>query len=92
MGTAFCKAVTRVKEPCALRLGYKELGTFDGWVAATKNQCGEQEFSDLIKEPERKQEKKNLCILARVWNSFSVQKKDFRLEDGRIQLVATRTT
>lgn len=58
MGTAFCKAVTRVKEPCALRLGYKELGTFDGWVAATKNQCGEQEFSDLIKEPERKQEKK----------------------------------
>lgn len=62
MGTAFCKAVTRVKEPCALRLGYKELGTFDGWVAATKNQCGEQEFSDLIKEPERKQEKKSLHI------------------------------
>lgn len=68
MGTAFCKAVTRVKEPCALRLGYKELGTFDGWVAATKNQCGEQEFSDLIKEPERKQEKK----ISAYWQGFGI--------------------
>lgn len=42
MEAAFCKAVTQVKEPCALRLGYKELGTFDGWVAATKNRCGKQ--------------------------------------------------
>ena len=50
-----------------------------------------REFSGLIKEPERRQEK-NLCILARVWSSFSVQKKDFQLEDGRIQLVPTRTT
>ena len=51
-----------------------------------------REFGGLIKEPESKQGKKNLCILARAWNSFSVQKKDFRLEDGRIQLVPTRTT
>lgn len=50
-----------------------------------------REFSGLIKEPEKRQERK-LCILARVWNSFSVQEKGFRLEDDRIQLVPTRTT
>lgn len=33
---------SRVKEPCALWLGDKKLGTFDDWVAATKIQCREQ--------------------------------------------------
>lgn len=50
-----------------------------------------REFGGLIKEPEKRQEKKTVHI-GKVWNSFSVQEKGFRLEDGRIQLVPTRTT